>query len=93
MSGRYLGKFLQRQCKIELPRDNLGKQNVLEKAFFRFLKSLQSKILAPVVPPMRLGLLQTSCFELLGGWNVRYKYISLKAASKPESIIQPVQYY
>ena len=38
-----------------------------------------------------MGLLQTSHFELLGGWNVRYKYISFKAASKPKPIIQPVQ--
>ena len=40
MSGVYSGKFSQRQCKIQLSRENLGEQNVLESAFFRvFLKS------------------------------------------------------
>ena len=50
MSGGYLGKFLQRQCKIHLPRDNLWEPNVLESAFFRLWKSLKSKILATMVP-------------------------------------------
>ena len=51
MSGGYSGKFSQRQCEIQLPRDNLGEQKVLESAFFRFSKSLKSNILATRVPP------------------------------------------
>ena len=38
MSGGYSGKFLQRQCKIQLSRDNLGEQKVLKSAFCRFSK-------------------------------------------------------
>ena len=51
MSSEYSGKFSRRQCEIQLSRDNLGDQNVLESAFFRLLKSLKSKILASMVPP------------------------------------------
>ena len=51
MPGGYSGKFSWRQCKIQLPRDNLGEQNVLEKAFFWLSVSLKSKILATRVPP------------------------------------------
>ena len=40
MSGGYSGKFLQRQCKIQLFRDNLGEQKVLESAFFRLSEGL-----------------------------------------------------
>ena len=50
MSSGYSRKFSQRQCEIQLFRDNLGEQNVLS-AFFRLLKSLKSKILASMVPP------------------------------------------
>ena len=39
MTDGYSGKFLQRQCKIQLPRDNLGEQNVPENALFRLSKS------------------------------------------------------
>ena len=51
MSGGYLGKLSQRQCKIQLPRDNLGEQNVVDSAFFRSSKSLKSKSLATMAPP------------------------------------------
>ena len=65
MSGVYSGKFSQRQCKIQLSRENLGEQNVLESAFFRVF--LKSKFRLPVLPLDILGLLQTSSFELLEG--------------------------
>ena len=65
MSGGYSGKFLQRQCKIQLFRDNLGEQKVLESAFFRLSEGLKSKILVTMVPPRDvLGLLQTFRFDL-----------------------------
>ena len=51
MSGGYSRKFLQRQCKIQFPRDNLGEQKILEKALLRLSKSLKSKILTSMVPP------------------------------------------
>ena len=39
--------------------------------FSGFPESLKSQILATMVPPPDiLGLLQTSRFKLLGGWNV-----------------------
>ena len=51
MSDGYSGKFLQRQCKIQLSRDILGKKKVLKSAFCRLSKSLKSEILATMVPP------------------------------------------
>ena len=45
------GKFSQIKCEIQLPRDNLGDRKVLERAFFRLLKSLKSQILESIVPP------------------------------------------
>ena len=41
MSCGYSGKFLCRQCKIQLSRDNLGEQKVLKSAFFRLSESLK----------------------------------------------------
>ena len=52
MSGGYSRKFLERQCKIQLPRENLGEQKIPEKALFRFSKSIKSKILTSMVPPL-----------------------------------------
>ena len=71
MSFGYTGKFSQRQCKIQLLRDNLGELKVLESALFRLSKNLKSKIFTIMVLPPRyiLGLLQ-AYFELLWGWNV-----------------------
>ena len=66
----YSGKFLQRQCKIQLSRDNLEEQKVLESTFFRLSKSLKSTISANIVPPPG----QTSHYELLGDWNVCHWY-------------------
>ena len=63
MSGGYSGKFSQRQCKIQLPRDNLGQQKVLESAFFRLSKSLRSKMLATMVPPV-LGYIYQVYYKL-----------------------------
>ena len=51
MSGGYSEKFWQRQCKIQLPRDNLGEKKVLKSALFRLSESLKSKILTTMVPP------------------------------------------
>ena len=51
MSGGYSGKFLQIKCEIQLPRDNLGDWKVLERAFFRLLKSLKYQSLESIVPP------------------------------------------
>ena len=52
MSGGFSGKFSRRQCKIQLPRNNLREKKVLEGAFFRLSKSLKSKISATkVLPP------------------------------------------
>ena len=51
MSNAYSEKFSRRQREIELSKDNLGEQEVLERAFFRLLKSLKSKILGSIVPP------------------------------------------
>ena len=38
MSGGNLGKFSRRQYEIQLSRDNLEKQKVLDSAFFRLSK-------------------------------------------------------
>ena len=71
MSSGYSWKYLQEHYKTHLPRDNLGEQKVLKSVIFRLSKRLKSKILATRVPPPDiLGLLQTSGFELLWGWNV-----------------------
>ena len=35
MPGGYSGKLSQRHCKIQVFKENLGEQKVLEKAFFR----------------------------------------------------------
>ena len=51
ISSGYSEKFSQRQCEIQLSRDNWGGQEALESAFSRLLKSLKSKILASMVPP------------------------------------------
>ena len=51
MSDGYSGKFSQRQYKIQLPKDNLGEQKVLESPLFRLWKNLKSKILTTMVPP------------------------------------------
>ena len=51
MSGGDSGRFLPRQCDIQLPKDNLGDQKVLESEFFMLSKSLKSKILTTMVPP------------------------------------------
>ena len=48
MSGGYSGKFSQRQSKIQLSRDNLREQKVLESALSN---SLKSKIFKTMVPP------------------------------------------
>ena len=48
MSGGYSGKFSQRQSKIQLSRDNLGEQKVLESALSN---SLKSKIFTTMVSP------------------------------------------
>ena len=40
----YSVEFSQRQCKIQLTRDNLGEQKVLEISFFRLSECLKSKI-------------------------------------------------
>ena len=52
----------------------LGDQKVMERSVFRLSKSLKFKILASVVDMLQhlLGLLQTSRFEVPGGWNVCY---------------------
>ena len=39
MLGGYSVKFSRRQCKIQLPRDNLREQKVLEGAFFRLQRA------------------------------------------------------
>ena len=49
MSGGYSGKLSQRQCKIQLSRDDLGDQKVLESALFRLSKSLKSIIITTMV--------------------------------------------
>ena len=46
----YSGKFSKRQCKIQLPMDNVGEQKVLESFLVKFSKSLKSKILTTMVP-------------------------------------------
>ena len=51
MAGGYLGKFYQRQSKIELSRDNSEEGKMLESAFFRLSESLKFKILATMEPP------------------------------------------
>ena len=51
MSDGYSGKFSQRQYKIQLPKDDLGEQKVLESPLFRLWKNLKSKILTTMVPP------------------------------------------
>ena len=51
MSGGDSGRFLRRQCDIQLPKDNLGDQKVLESEFFMLIKRLKSKILTTMVPP------------------------------------------
>ena len=62
MGINYSGRFSQRQCKIQLSRDNLGEQKVLGSALFKLSKSLKSKIFTAIVPPLEytviLGLLQ-----------------------------------
>ena len=71
MLNGYSGKFSQKQCEIQLSRINLGKNKVLKNTFFRLPESLKPQILATMRPtPNILGLLQTSRFELLGGWCV-----------------------
>ena len=75
MPGGYSRKFEKngkRMGNSNFCRDNLGEQKILESASFRVSKSLKSKRLATMVCYLRviLGLLQTSCFELLGGWSV-----------------------
>ena len=37
--GGYLRRFSQRQCKIQLPRDNLREQKILESAFSGFQRA------------------------------------------------------
>ena len=41
MSREYSGKFSQRQCKIQLSKDNLGEEKVLESSFCGISKSLK----------------------------------------------------
>ena len=57
-------KFLQRPCKIQLPRENLGEQKILEKALFRLSKSLKSNILTSMVP----SLGYTGFFTIVPFW-------------------------
>ena len=48
MFGGYLKKFSRRQFKIQLSKDNLAEQKILDSAFS---ESLKSKILAVMLPP------------------------------------------
>ena len=50
MSGGYLGKFWQKQCNIQLSRNNLGEQMILESDIIRLSESLTSKILPTMGP-------------------------------------------
>ena len=52
MFGRYSRKFSQRQCKIQLSRGNLREQKVLESTFSDFQRTLKSKMLSTMVPPL-----------------------------------------
>ena len=52
MDINYSGKFLQKQCKIQLSKGNLlGERKVLESDLFRLSKSLKSNIFTAIVPP------------------------------------------
>ena len=53
MPGGYSGKFLQRKCKIQCSRDNLGEEKVLKSEFFRLSERLKLKILAILVTSPR----------------------------------------
>ena len=65
-------KFSQKQCKIQLPRYNLGEQEVLESALSTLSKSPKSKIFTTMVPPPKYTgfITNPSYIELLWGWNV-----------------------
>ena len=70
MLGGCSRKFL-RQCKIELSRGNLREQKVLESAFSGFQTAYNPKFWQPQCHLQDiLGILQTSHFELLEGWNL-----------------------
>ena len=58
-------------AKINFLGITLGDQKVMERSFFRLSKSLKFKILTTVVGMLQhmLGLLQSSRFEVPGGWN------------------------
>ena len=43
MSRACQKKMLQKQCKIHLSKNNLGKQKVLESSFFELSERLKSK--------------------------------------------------
>ena len=49
--NRLLLKFVLSCLRHSTSYEYLGKQKILEKAFFRLSKSLKSKILATMVPP------------------------------------------
>ena len=77
MPRGHSGKFSQKQCKIHLSMDKLGEQKILEGSFFELSESVKTKSFLRWAPWCRLrqilASLQTSRFELLGGWNVCYK--------------------
>ena len=79
VSVGYSRKCSWRQCKIQLSRDNLGEQKLLESVFSGFQTAQNPKFWQPWCYLRDiLGLLQNSRFELLDGWNVCESQISLR---------------
>ena len=67
MPRGYSRKFSRDPCKIQLSRDNLGEQKVLEGAFSEFSESLQPKIftsLTTMVPSLGYTGFITKCCSI-----------------------------
>ena len=52
MASGYSGKFLQRQCRIQVSRINLGENKVLNDAFFRLSREPKIPTFCNYKPPV-----------------------------------------